>query len=172
MDVRAGCPVPPGAHGGAGGGFKKDRRRPTLPPGDPGSTIGAEGLNGRVRNGNGCLPLAIATEKGRQFHSRIESFRGSQLSFVARCGNESGVKPHGHLVPVSSTHYCAYTPGLSTSSSPTGLQGARAPGRSRLEGGFPLRCFQRLSLPHLATGQCHWHDNPNTSGAFTPVLSY
>ena len=29
------------------------------------------------------------------------------------------VKPHGSLVPVSSTHRCAYTPGLSTSSSST-----------------------------------------------------
>ena len=40
-------------------------------------------------------------------------------------------------------------------------------GKTHLEASFPLRCFQRLSLPHLATGQCHWHDNPNTSGAFT-----
>ena len=79
------------------------------------------------------------------------------------------VKPHGSLVPVSSTHRCAYTPGLSTSSSSTSLQG---PGKTHLEASFVLRCFQHLSLPHLATGQCHWHDNPNTSGAFTPVLSY
>ncbi|WP_416431358.1 cbb3-type cytochrome c oxidase subunit I [Klebsiella pneumoniae] len=34
------------------------------------------------------------------------------------------VKPHGSLVPVSSTHRCAYTPGLSTSSSSTFLQAA------------------------------------------------
>ena len=27
----------------------------------------------------------------------------------------------------------------------------RSPGRSRLEGGFPLRCFQRLSFPNIAT---------------------
>ena len=32
------------------------------------------------------------------------------------------VKPHGSLVPVSSTHRCAYTSGLSTSSSSTFLQ--------------------------------------------------
>ena len=38
------------------------RRRPTLPgPLDP-STIGAGGLNFRVRNGNGCDPSAMATE--------------------------------------------------------------------------------------------------------------
>ena len=42
--------------------FGKDRRRPTLPGGFPPSTIGAEGLNGSVRNGKRCIPLAIATE--------------------------------------------------------------------------------------------------------------
>ena len=45
-------------------------------------------------------------------------------------------------------------------------------GKSNLEVGFPLRCFQRLSHPNVATGQCHWHDNPNTSGSSTLVLSY
>ncbi len=37
------------------------------------------------------------------------------------------VKPHGSLVPVSSTHRCAYTPGLSTSSSSTFLQETQFP---------------------------------------------
>ena len=37
---------------------------------------------------------------------------------------------------------------------------------------FPLRCFQRLSRPHLATRLCHWRDNRSTRGAFFPVLSY
>ena len=36
------------------------RRCPALPRGLPRSTIGAEGLNFRVRNGTGCFPLAIA----------------------------------------------------------------------------------------------------------------
>ncbi len=45
-------------------------------------------------------------------------------------------------------------------------------GRPCFEGGFPLRCLQRLSCPHLATLHCRWHDNRSTSGAFTPVLSY
>ena len=44
-------------------GFRKViRRRPTLTPSRPGSTIGAEELNCRVRNGNGCDLLAMATE--------------------------------------------------------------------------------------------------------------
>ncbi len=83
------------------------------------------------------------------------------------------VKPHGSLVPVSSTHTLAYTPGLSTSSSSTFLQDSQGgSGRTHLGASFVLRCFQHLSLPHLATGQCHWHDNPNASDASTPVLSY
>jgi hypothetical protein len=82
------------------------------------------------------------------------------------------VKPHGQLVPVSSRHYCPYTPGLSTSWSRTTLQGSQAPGRSHLQASFPLRCFQRLSLPHIATRRCHWRDNRNTSGASFSVLSY
>ena len=82
------------------------------------------------------------------------------------------VKPHEQLVLVSLTHYCASTPSLSTSWSRTTLQGAQGPGKTYLETSFPLRCFQRLSLPHLATRQCHWRDNRCTRGASTPVLSY
>ena len=40
------------------------------------------------------------------------------------------------------------------------------------EGGFTLRCLQRLSCPFIATLHCRWHDNRSTSGTFTPVLSY
>ena len=43
---------------------------------------------------------------------------------------------------------------------------------SYLEAGFPLRCFQRLSLPNVATLLCHWHDNRDTRGSSIPVLSY
>src|SRR5207247_8825206 len=41
---------------------KMSRRRPTPPPRYRDSTIGAGGLNFRVRNGTGCFPSAIATE--------------------------------------------------------------------------------------------------------------
>ncbi len=40
----------------------KARRRPTLPGSHDPSTIGAGGLNFRVRNGNGCISAAMATE--------------------------------------------------------------------------------------------------------------
>ena len=45
-------------------------------------------------------------------------------------------------------------------------------GRPCFEGGFTLRCLQRLSCPFIATQHCRWHDNWSTSGTFTPVLSY
>ena len=45
-------------------------------------------------------------------------------------------------------------------------------GRTRFEAGFPLRCFQRLSFPYLATRLCRWRDNRSTRGTSTPVLSY
>ncbi len=44
-------------------------------------------------------------------------------------------------------------------------------GRTRFEEGFPLRCFQRLSRPNLATRLCRWRDNRSTRGPSTPVLS-
>ena len=45
-------------------------------------------------------------------------------------------------------------------------------GRTSFEVGFPLRCLQRLSRPHIATLHCRWRDNSSTRGVFTPVLSY
>ncbi len=49
-------------------GHKKSRlcrrvewQRPIFPGGCPPSIVGAEGLNGRVRDGNGCFPFAIVT---------------------------------------------------------------------------------------------------------------
>jgi len=45
-------------------------------------------------------------------------------------------------------------------------------GRSLLGVGFALRCFQRLSAPHVAFQPCPGRDNWFTSGASVPVLSY
>ena len=64
------------------GGLQKIRRRPTLPPGCPGSTIGAVRLNFRVRNGNGCDPAPMTTGKlaaarGRRKLSKIKSGGGT-----------------------------------------------------------------------------------------------
>ena len=129
------------------------------------------------------------------------------------------IKPHGQLVPVSSSDCSPSTSGLSTSWSRTTLEGdhlyahggvhrsrpatfpecaliASRPvsitglghqasgcaatdmrikvvsGKSHLGACFALRCFQRLSLPHVATRRYDWRHNRYTSGASTPVLSY
>ena len=63
-----------------------------------------------------------------QWMDRIRVFERSSSSIV--------VKPHGQLVQVSSTHCCASTPCLSTSSSSTGLQGL-SPREISSWGGLP-----------------------------------
>ena len=45
-------------------------------------------------------------------------------------------------------------------------------GISNLGVGFTLRCFQRLSVPHIVAQLCHWRDNWCARGASIPVLSY
>ena len=82
------------------------------------------------------------------------------------------IKPNEQLVSVSLTSYNASTPDLSTSWSRTTLYGGFTSGKTYLQASFPLRCFQRLSLPDIATRQCNWHHNRYTSGLSTPVLSY
>ena len=77
------------------------------------------------------------------------------------------LKPIEQLVLVSFVCYHTSTSSLSTWWSSTALIGI--PG---IEGGFPLRCFQRLSRPHIATLRCRWRDNRYTRGASIPVLSY
>ena len=127
----------------------------------PGIRLCASLVRGsRAKGIEGSLQLGFALHRvhgrGRPWH-RSQGYR---------------VKPHGQLVLVSSRHYCPYTPSLSTSWSRTTLQGSQAPGRSHLQASFPLRCFQRLSLPHIATRQCDWRHNRYTRDASTPVLSY
>ena len=76
------------------------------------------------------------------------------------------------LVPVGSTPRGASTSGLSTTCSAWGLQQPEAARNANLGAGFPLRCFQRLSLPNVANRPCHWRDNRHTRGSSTQVLSY
>src|SRR6185503_16117503 len=77
----------------------------------------------------------------------------------------------GVLVRVCYTRCRASTSRLSTWWSTTTLTPSRD-GRTHLRVGFPLRCFQRLSLPDVANQQCRWHDNSHTRGPSVPVLSY
>ena len=81
------------------GARKKFRQRPTLPHGPPCSTIGAVGLNFRVRDGIGCDPHAIATGNWEYEH---ETGRGRQSGLKPGSAAPSPsldelrmVKPHG-----------------------------------------------------------------------------
>ena len=96
-----------------------------------------------------------------------ETFRFSCLFLLVSACNQA----LGLLVSSSCTHCCASTDDLSPGSLPGALPSFRN-GNLILEGGFTLRCLQRLSLPHFASLLCRWHDNSCTSGASTPVLSY
>ena len=121
--------------------FMHVRRRPTLPRGPPRSTIGAEGLNFRVRNGTGCFPFAMATEtlwRCQVPHPGAESalrprrgrpHLGNRIVDAKRKGRRGlprgylknvEAKPLGLLVPVSCTRCRASTSGLSTQSSSWG----------------------------------------------------
>src|SRR5438128_787806 len=79
------------------------------------------------------------------------------------------IKPIERLVPVSSTRHVVarlHTRPINV----VVYHGSRW--RPGFEVGFPLRCFQRLSRPHIATLHCGWRHNSSTRGASIPVLSY
>ena len=110
-----------------------------------------------------CPIYTFKTAYGKYFHPTPQT----------RASSPSGLSGHAldRLVIVSSMHCCTSTSILSTSSSSRGLTGL-SPGISHLEGGFTLRCLQRLSRPGLATLPCAWRRNRSTSGQSIPVLSY
>ena len=152
------------------------RQRPTLPREKPLSTIGDRGLNFCVRYGYRCDPASIITRIFSSFefasapsklystiYSNHKVFQPSYLIFLGQALDL--------LVSVSSIDHSTYTPDLSTSSSLWSLTSSQN-GKSHLKVCFALRCFQRLSLPDLATQLCLWRDNWFTSGLSNPVLSY
>ena len=156
------------------------------------STMGAEGFHGRVRDGIGCGPLAITTRSSKdRLRPRtdfvrgrsagpgtglgcnwtcmrgIAAARGSPGQAPKRLPERARIKPIERLVPVGSSALPRFH------LRPIDVMvchGSRA--RPGFEGGFPLRCFQRLSRPHIATRRCRWRDNRYTRGASIPVLSY
>ena len=91
------------------------------------STIGAGKFNGRVRDGIGFSLSANTTRPAKDDEARF----GPSISVLAkRLPRESewalemrAIKTIELLVPVSSTRYRAYTPGLSTWWSTTALKG-------------------------------------------------
>ena len=141
------------------------------------STIGAGGLNFCVRDGYRCDPSAIITRI--IFFSLKLPSRGSLkttqcimfqpyiiLSFTCVL-----VKPSTYQYQLAQwitplTHL-TYLP-----DHPSGVLLPYRNGKSHLKVCFALRCFQRLSVPDIATQLCLWRDNWFTSGLSNPVLSY
>ena len=131
------------------------------------STIGVTALIGRVREGIGSLAVAMTTKPRKDPNLRNISLCSRDLLFVnslavtgsnqanrAISTSQLNALPHLHLWPIDVVVYYG------------------SQGRPCFEGGFTLRCLQRLSCPIIATQHCRWHDNWSTSGSFTPVLSY
>ena len=127
------------------------------------STIGATALNGRVRDGIGCFARAMTTKPRKKHENNQTSKRfvqgsltsaGSNQAYRAISTGQLNASQRLHLRPIDVVVF-------------HGSQGIPC-----FEGGFPLRCLQRLSCPFIATQHCRWHDNWSTSGTFTPVLSY
>ena len=106
------------------------------------------------------IPSSLWTPRKFQKYIIDREQRGLEEKQAARAISigQLNVSLRLHLRPIDRIVY----PG------PSGL----ATGSTYLKAGFPLRCFQRLSLPHIATLLCRWHDNRSTSGVSIPVLSY
>ena len=159
------------------------RRRPILPGRFQPSTFSVLRLNFCVRDGNRWDPQAIITgnislsthlqnRTGLTLETFVEilSFRPKncvRLAFAFQTLDQA----LDRLVSSSSTSYGASTDDLSTSSSLRGLTHF-CDGNLILQGGFTLRCLQRLSRPHFASQLCTWQYNCCTRGASIPVLSY
>ena len=151
------------------------------------STIGAGEFHGRVRDGIGCISPrhdhqagegqelmgrrwpSMSVRSGLWRRGVGPPDRVGRVVFILSgwTGIMRAMKPIELLVPVSFTHCCASTPGLSTWWSSTALIGSTG-----FEVRFPLRCLQRLSSPYVATLQCGWRHNRSTRGMSIPVLSY
>ena len=128
------------------------------------STIGAEAFDGRVRDGIGSDRLAEGHQAGE------ERWLKQNWIFVlmssSRFGDESDQAERaistGQLHALLRVHIRPIDVVVFHGSS----------GRTGFEAGFPLRCLQRLSIPHIATLHCGWRHNRSTRDVFTPVLSY
>jgi hypothetical protein len=131
-----------------------------------------EGLTSGFGMGPGVSPPLWPPKPWRARENRSRRVKGASPG-QPRNSRASASKSQvlGLLVPVSSTRCRASTSGLSTSWSTRGLTWFPS-GRSHLGASFALRCFQRLSLPHVANQPCRWRDNWHTRGASAPVLSY
>ena len=142
-----------------------------------------EGLSFRVRNGAGRFPLSIATrarkEKVTEVSLSLRAARSSEVvivkssvvtAFISRFMLNKAVSIKKDERSISTGQLKAL---LLLHIRPINLVVFKGTsGRVHLGVGFPLRCFQRLSHPCVATRRCSWQNNRCTSGTSNPVLSY
>ena len=123
------------------------------------SIIVAAGLNFSVRNGKRCapapLPPLVRLSVPASRPSTGWAKTGTRTTCPTRCAPAHPTEALGPLVPLGSTSRNAHTCGLSTSSSPTALQGGLISGRvSRLDAfsAYPVRTRLPGRAPGGATG--------------------
>ena len=124
-----------------------------------------------LRSPSACSLLRVPFVPSKPHTGMLSSF--SRSSSVFRPGlTFASFRSSPRPISIGNlSHHCVYSANLSTLSSSRGLTGF-CHGILVLEGGFTLRCFQRLSRPYFASLLCRWHDNSCTRGTSTPVLSY
>ena len=165
-------PEDAGTEGGVGVGSYGWRvcrawQRPTLPrlSGAVPSALGV--FTAEFGMGSGVLPPAMATRPGEPAGWVTGCGPAGRPGLAAGRGRyrrdwRVRAISTGQLAPIARLPPPAYRRG--------GLP--RLSTRPGFEGGFPLRCVQRLSRPHLATRHCGGRHNRYTRGASLPVLSY
>ena len=157
------------------------------------TTIASRGLNCRVRKENGCGPsdkspgqkeqtYSLKTEE-RSYFTRKASFEGHGTRKIQKTQFRRNLQAKScRALRDSHNSLREFCRGISTPRLSALLHVHLAPINvvishgpitiPNLGVGFPLRCFQRLSDPDIATGRCRWYDSPQTRGRFISVLSY
>ena len=117
------------------------------------------------------LPGLLVQQKKNQGREKSARCRGVGGSGVLPC--PTGVSQATRAISTARLHMlpCFHLPPINVLVS-HGPSETRRSGSTHLGVGFPLRCFQRLSLPDVATRRCPWRNNRYTSGRSVPVLSY
>ena len=124
--------------------------------------LSAEGRKRKARRQTFGAPSAGPTAREDKTHKHHRRAFGVLMSIVnendqanrAISTGKINALPHFHTRPINVVVF-------------HGSQG-----NARFEVGFPLRCFQQLSRPNIATLQCGWRHNRSTRGSSNPVLSY
>jgi hypothetical protein len=123
----------------------------------PRTTASTEGrFEGAASTALAHRSLVGRSKAKKKPHEVLASWGSQNPAATYSPTGRSMVKPHGRLVLVSFTALALqplHTQPINVVVFDCPLGDLR-PGIPYLEGGFPLRCFQRLSFPYLATQRC------------------